>query len=148
MDQENGTGLGGILVLIMDNHSWLELIYLYLAIHVAIPNKPVESKRHVIDEDLMSAMLSKWPNDLLVKLLAPIILILYILILSIKPLLYSSFGMIPFIFIADVLIENGKLFDPLQMVLEAALICTACWALCQISLTFKKIDLLRSDKAE
>ncbi len=148
MEQENGTGLGGILVLIIDNHSWLELIYLYLAIHVAIPNKQVESKRHVIDEDLMLAMLSKWPNDLLVKLLAPIILILYVLILSIKPLLYSSFGMIPFIFIADVLIENSKLFDPLQMVLEATLICTACWALCQMSLMFKRIELLRSDKAE
>lgn len=144
IDEEYSNGLGSIIAFIIESHSWLEVIYLYIAIYITIPTKLMDTSWFSQGVDFVSAKASKWSVDLTAKIIAPFMLGLCFLMYSMLPLLYSFFGLL-IGFAAEEILQKNNLFDQKQMLFETALVCAFSFAYCQISLAFKKIGELQSE---
>lgn len=144
LDEGYPIGIGEIVVIIIESHSWLEVIYLFLAIYITIPTKLMDASWCSAGITLVLAKASKWPNDLIAKTFAPFELTLVFLIFSLLPLCYAFFGLM-LGFAAEKILQKDNLFDSVQMLFEAALVCAFSFAYCQISLAFKKVGELQSE---
>jgi hypothetical protein len=93
LNEESSAGIGELLLLLIESHSWLEIFYLALAIYVIIPTKLIKADWVVPGADYVTAKASKWPENFIQKLLAPFLLILIFLTNAMIISLYSIFGL-------------------------------------------------------
>jgi hypothetical protein len=144
MDNEENTSLiSEIIFLIIESHSWVELIYLLIVIYISIPTKLANEL--LGGSGIVEAKLSKWPNDLTLKLFGPLLIILYFLLYAFMPLWYSFWGIALVVLASVVFPSIEDVFDIKQMFIEAAVLGAFSFAYCQIEMALKKIDELKSE---
>jgi hypothetical protein len=143
-DEENTGLISNILVLIIESHSWLELIYLLIVIYISMPTKLVNGLLGG-GSNIVEAKLSKWPNDLALKLFGPLLIILYFLLYAFMPLWYSFLGIVFVALASAVFPFIEDVFDIKQMFIETAVLGAFSFAYCQIEMALKKIEELKSE---
>lgn len=144
MEENNANGFAAeILALIIENHSWLDFVFLYVIAYIAIPNKSKRSHGLFnVGNDYHRAKIGKISENFGVRLAALFFLMLVVVCSMCVAGIYAFFVAVGFYLIDEGFLNRGIYFNVGRMTAEGMILMVAVNFYCHAGIGYA----LRDDK--